>query len=420
MSRKVDLTEDSIGTWKSQVTKLEASILAPNETDKRLYQYDMDKLSLENKDSDWQEDPMKMASNSSASNVAEAPIVKLFDSAIGPQFPGMTPRLDNGRPKIVEEEVAEDTGLYGKQGINTSSANAKLVNETLKLPPKLFLKSANTATHGHPNKNARGKTQPPEKSVLTHKEHHKEVQSKVEQAQREAKMGVTLAPHYKPPANFGDIVKGNDGENGALRDDMRQMWIKDMWSNLEDPPDGLKIDHYVAMLPKTLSNAEFHHHMRVASANLQIARHRSGIEKIPIKDLIEKGPNSNELRLTDIAVTITTATNQLCSVMDQVSAAQIATNENLRVSEAQVIAAIKQLKCVTTDFTHTVGNRVEQLMNFTEQHTGMSDVQIGSVASFRPKSTVPTASSSASRISSIRTQSDTSSIDPQVVSGLFD
>jgi len=420
MSRKVDLTEDSIGTWRNQLTKLESSILAPNETDKRLYQYDMDKLSLENKDSDWKNEPMQMASDSSASSVAEAPVVKLHGSEIGIQLSGMPPSYNNWHPDTVEEEVAEDIEPHGKQEINTSSSDAKVVNEPHKLPHRLFPRTANTATYIHPNKSARGKNQPLEKSVLAYKVHHREVQSKVERAQREAKMGITVTPHYKPPANFGDIVKGDDGENGALRDDMRQMWIQDMWSNLEDPPDGLKIDHYVAMLPKTLSNAEFHHHMRVASANLKIARHRSGIEKIPLKDLIEKGPNSNELMLTDIAATITKATNQLCSVMDQVSAAQIATNENLSVSEAQVIASIKQLKCVTTDFTHTVGNRVEQLMNFTEQHTGMSDVKIGSLASFRPKSTVPTASSTSSRISSIRTQSDTPSTDPRVVSGLFD
>jgi len=420
MSGKVELTEDSIGTWRNQVKKLEASILAPNETDKRLYQYDMDKLSLENKDSDWQDDPLQMASNSSASSVAEAPIVKLHDSAIGPQLPGTTPRHDNLRPNTVKEKVPEDTGLYSKQGNKTNSSDANLVNKTHKSPPKLFLKPANIATSGHPHKGAKGKTQPLEKSVLTQKIHQKEVQSNVELAQREAKMGIILAPRYKPPANFGDIVKGDDGENGELRDDIRQMWIKDMWSNLEDPPDGLKIDHYMAMLPKTLSNTEFHHHMRVASANLQIARHRSGIEKIPIKDLVEKGPNSNELLLPDIAATITTATDQLCSVMDQVSAAQIATDENLRVSEAHVIAAIKQLKYVTTDFTKNVSDTVEQLMNFTEQHTGMSDVHIGSLASFRPKSTVPAATYSASRISSIHTQSDTLSTDPQVVSGLFD
>jgi hypothetical protein len=420
MSRKVELTEDSVGTWGNQVTNLEVSILAPNETDKRLYLEDMDKLSLETKDSDWLEDPLLMASNPSSSSVPETPIVKLHGSEIGTKLSGMPPGYDKWCADKIEEEAIEETGLGRDQQANTSSPDAKLEDETHTSPPKLFPKPIKTASYLHPNKGTKGKTQQQEKSVLAYKVQYKDVQSKVERAQRESKMGITVAPHYKPPENFGDIIKGDDGENGGLRDDMRQMWIQDMWSNLEDPPDGLKIDHYVAMLPKTISNAEFRHHMRVASANLQMARHRSGLEKVPLKDLIEKGPNSNELMLTDIAATITRATNQLCSVMSQVSSAQSATNENLSVSETQVIAAIKHLKAVTTDFTQTVGNRVEQLMNFTEQHTGMSDVQIGSLASVKPKSSVPTASSTSSKISSIRTQSDKPSIDPKIEAGIFD
>ena len=64
--------------------------------------------------------------------------------------------------------------------------------------------------------------------------------------------------------------KGIDGD--LTRTSLIDLWWGDKWEHLENPPKWLKIGHFVQIMPQHEPNSIIRDSMRLAQANLDVAR----------------------------------------------------------------------------------------------------------------------------------------------------
>jgi|ERR1719418_13824 len=341
MTDQADLTEDNLSKWSAIAKESVMDVSKVNPREKQLLEEDIKKLNLP------PEEFLPDSNTESSSKMSFRETPRLY--------PATTPEHERVQQKRTSTSPAAAT-LRSRQTPSSQSKGAK------------------------PRHSSKGKQDDPT-PVLEQKVKNRLEKDEQEKERIRAKIGVTAHPYYTVPKDWKEILKG-EGPNGEkYREALEALWSSDKWEHLENPPASLSVEDFIGILPRRMPNSIFKASVAVAQINLFVAKYKAKDDSVTLRHVLEQGPLMSDHMMATAVSQLENTSTRLVDVAQYIEAAQKEAHENLAQTEKQLIGHAYTLKAHTTDFTHSFGQKADQISSAIEGMTKKKDTETGSLMS---------------------------------------
>jgi hypothetical protein len=160
-----------------------------------------------------------------------------------------------------------------------------------------------------------------------------------------------------------------------------ELWFKDRWNNLINPPEWVTIDLFMASIPSSVSNQEAATAVMLASTNLDIARARMANSSVGIINALEDSDYQLVAPIDNLAIVIKDSELMLKQTLRETTAIHAAANDALISAETYAVTLRNRVKASVEDVMYSTDHKISQMLAASEKRTGMSDVESGAVMS---------------------------------------
>jgi len=211
-------------------------------------------------------------------------------------------------------------------------------------------------------------------------EEHKE-RDRIRKEHLQTQIGVTTSPYYTIPENMAEILAGKGTSGVECRTAMVKMWVDDKWEHLENPPDELTVDHFMAAMSGRTPNSESRAILAVAQSNLKMAKLKAGTGTLNAEQVLAEGPTHTDTMMTNVVTELRKTCEKLEGIATDMEAAQAQAFENFVKSEMKLLSYAHNITALTSDYAQSFGHKADQLSSAMVDLANKKDSETGALMS---------------------------------------